>query len=864
MVRYRRMMWVVLCLSVALVLPAGEPSVGGEARSAAVGFDAEASLEIFTGTNPERPGRGESLSGSQVAFDGGAQGYDWCWSPGSPQTFCFEARSYTGDWEYVYNFWTLFPADWVVHNVHDIGPDACTGGTFGPFAWSHYGANPFEIDVDQTRSHQPTDECTTTICFDVTTGAGSGDAYVSWYWAGDGIGSVPHWPCSDDGYTPFGQQPCDEAVLPRAAIPECVPGLYLFPETLSVEGCNGLPQTHHLALWNNSGSDSNLAFTYSVVQGRGTLTGPASIFVLDGATVDLVLEVTPDPCMLPGERLEGTIEVVGNGYTDSAILDKLITSGGWSPVAASAPAWEGSGYPGDGCTAMNAAGQWVTYIIGDQSQIGGFWGYNHSINTWFDPSATGTPGDRWSPEWAYDSEANLCYLTGGATAPGPGNLSDAYLFDPVANAFTALPDFSTARNFHDSWVGRVDGAKLLCIGGGIDAGSAVLGSTQCYDLDSMPPGWSAENSVLGGYPQSRFGAADGTLHAPGGDQFWFSSGVDGTLATTDTAWYFDDADNGWHSAGGTGQPLFRSEGDFFAGSFYQVGGTQDLSTPTDAVYVHDGTGWAPFPGLNDPRLAPVVGATDTTLWSVDGFDGGSGPTDYVERLLVCPACPEADIMVTKIADPDPAVIGSPLVYIVTVTNLGPEVALNVTVTDTLPAETDYVSCTIVGGICIYDGSRHDVTAAGFNLDPLESIEARITVIPRVEGEITNFVEVSTGSSDPDMRNNTAEVTTAVGNLLTYYDDYGRSWVCINEYTWDWEWTAHDPRIGAFRLAGAGTGRWQSGILTVQALQGTPWTMNLKYFLTAQRAYGNLVYLAYRIRSSLYDLNTANDPPICGN
>jgi hypothetical protein len=104
----------------------------------------------------------------------------------------------------------------------------------------------------------------------------------------------------------------------------------------------------------------------------------------------------------------------GNSYTDTAWINKTIASEpSWEAIPASAPTWPGDGYPRDGCTAINAAGDWVTYELGDTDSIVGFWGYNHDTNTWYQPGAANTPADRWAPDWAYDPDTNLCYVTGG-------------------------------------------------------------------------------------------------------------------------------------------------------------------------------------------------------------------------------------------------------------------------------------------------------------------------------------------------------------------------------------------------------------------------------------------------------------------
>ncbi len=170
---------------------------------------------------PQEPaGQIESLSGSYVAFDplvGAA-----CYIPGAAQTFCFRAESFTNDYEYVYNVWQRFPADWTVSNVYVLGTPACDSGTWGAFSWL-FETSPYEVNINHPRYQQATDHCTAYYCFDVTSGTGTPDALESWYWDGDGYGAAPHHPCSVDQYTPasMAAQPCDEAINPLASIPPC-------------------------------------------------------------------------------------------------------------------------------------------------------------------------------------------------------------------------------------------------------------------------------------------------------------------------------------------------------------------------------------------------------------------------------------------------------------------------------------------------------------------------------------------------------------------------------------------------------------------------------------------------------------------
>ncbi len=219
------------------------------------------------------------------------------------------------------------------------------------------------------------------------------------------------------------------------------PGVYLLPPEQDAEGCNGVPQVHTLSVYNNTGAAGTFAMSYSVPSANGTLTGPATVTAANGAVVPFDVTLTPDLCAQMGALVEGQVDTAGNGYTDSAVIEKTVTTGGdWDTVPNSAPTWAGNGYLSDGCTARERSGQAVTYLIGDMSGTGpvGFWGYNHATNAWFQPGPTGTPADRWAPDWAYNPATNLCYLTGGANTPGGGTYNEAYVFDPVANTFTAL------------------------------------------------------------------------------------------------------------------------------------------------------------------------------------------------------------------------------------------------------------------------------------------------------------------------------------------------------------------------------------------------------------------------------------------
>ncbi len=58
---------------------------------------------------------------------------------------------------------------------------------------------------------------------------------------------------------------------------------------------------------------------------------------------------------------------------------------------------------------------------------------------------------------------------------------------------------------------------------------------------------------------------------------------------------------------------------------------------------------------------------------------------------------EADLSITKSDSPDPVLAGNELTYTITVDSAGPSDALNVSVSDAVPAGTSFVSATGGGG-----------------------------------------------------------------------------------------------------------------------------------------------------------------------
>ncbi|MCP5015171.1 MAG: DUF11 domain-containing protein, partial [Ketobacter sp.] len=115
----------------------------------------------------------------------------------------------------------------------------------------------------------------------------------------------------------------------------------------------------------------------------------------------------------------------------------------------------------------------------------------------------------------------------------------------------------------------------------------------------------------------------------------------------------------------------------------------------------------------------------------------------------------ADLSVGKVDALDPVTVGDDVTYTVTVANAGPDTALAVTLTDTLPVGVIFGSatggCSEAGGVVSCDlGS---VAAGG-------SASVTIVVTSTAAGVLTNTASVGSATADPDGGNNaTSEDTT---------------------------------------------------------------------------------------------------------
>jgi uncharacterized repeat protein (TIGR01451 family) len=124
----------------------------------------------------------------------------------------------------------------------------------------------------------------------------------------------------------------------------------------------------------------------------------------------------------------------------------------------------------------------------------------------------------------------------------------------------------------------------------------------------------------------------------------------------------------------------------------------------------------------------------------------------------------ADLLVAKTASPNPATVGVPLTYAVTVTNLGPdaEPAAGATLVDLLPPGVVFVSSSLTPT----SATPNSLTYALGGLAAGASRSVTIVVVPVVPGALFNQAVATGVGPDPDPSNNYAEVSLTVHQAPT--------------------------------------------------------------------------------------------------
>lgn len=170
-------------------------------------------------------------------------------------------------------------------------------------------------------------------------------------------------------------------------------------------------------------------------------------------------------------------------------------------------------------------------------------------------------------------------------------------------------------------------------------------------------------------------------------------------------------------------------------------------------------------GASETVLIRGIVAMDTVgelvnTATVESDAEDSDPDNNISTIVVPVAELSADLAVSKSASPNPAQPGEQLTYTILVSNLGPDDAQNVTLTDAVSAEILNPQYSLNGvNFFPWTGS---LSLGAFAPGESETVLIRGAVSGNASGAISNTAVVSSTTPDPNPNNNTSTVVVPVG------------------------------------------------------------------------------------------------------
>lgn len=161
----------------------------------------------------------------------------------------------------------------------------------------------------------------------------------------------------------------------------------------------------------------------------------------------------------------------------------------------------------------------------------------------------------------------------------------------------------------------------------------------------------------------------------------------------------------------------------------------------------------------DPTATGTI--SNTAIVGSDASD--PNPNNNTSTTETPIAAAGADMAVNKAADLSSVSPGNSLAYTITVSNLGPDAAEGVVLTDTIPSGVTGPEYSIDGGMSFlpWPGS---LTLGDVPPGTSQTILIQGTVNPSASGSIVNTAAVSSTTPDPNPDNNTSTVTVTISTF----------------------------------------------------------------------------------------------------
>jgi uncharacterized repeat protein (TIGR01451 family) len=180
-----------------------------------------------------------------------------------------------------------------------------------------------------------------------------------------------------------------------------------------------------------------------------------------------------------------------------------------------------------------------------------------------------------------------------------------------------------------------------------------------------------------------------------------------------------------------------------------------LSTTDGKIIVSIGNMNVGASALVTVAMTPTTSGTLSSTGLVSAAEADLALANNIAVISTTANLPVADLSVAAVGNLSTVVNGSNLVYSITVSNAGPQNAINVVVTDPLPAALAFVSSVP------NTNSSGPLTWNLGTLAPGASVVITMNARAVSVSTITNTISVATGSSDSNSANNSANVATVI-------------------------------------------------------------------------------------------------------
>lgn len=324
----------------------------------------------------------------------------------------------------------------------------------------------------------------------------------------------------------------------------------------------------------------------------------------------------------------------------------------------------------------------------------------------------------------------------------------------------------------------------LVMGGGGGAGTSNNGAwwdpttnTGSADCGNQCTGVFSSGTAGGGIVIIRAGSVIGT----------------GTITASGQNALQEENDGGGGGGAGGSIMVYANSGSLTGLTADAEGGNGGTTWPEQAPGTFPGNRHGPGGGggggviftSSAPGSANVSGGQPgTTTLADDAYGATSGQPGIVatgETITETPGtqsgayCAGADMGVTNSATPNPVTQGATITYTQTVTNAGPQDAVNATATEAVPANTTFQSITVpTGWSCTTPAVGATGTISCTNPDVpsgspgTATFTVQVTVNPgTVSGtQIADTISVASGTNDPNLANNSATAVVIVAAANT--------------------------------------------------------------------------------------------------